>query len=114
MHRVGRVLSFFSSRRNWGSHTSSPEQASVTLSLPLGSGGEGVGEFQFRRGDRHCGTLGIYVLVHQCNRLGLVLHAGAIMSNYRYLHNTVINCPVLLYGLRKIHVDYPILCCIIL
>ncbi len=51
-HRVDRVLDFFSSRPNWdfpGGYT-----------LACGRGGGGGS--QFRRGDRHCGTLGLYVL----------------------------------------------------
>jgi hypothetical protein len=56
-HRVGRVLSF-SSRRNW---------VSVPPHLVPGGGAhslarEGMGESQFRLGDRHCGTLYICVL----------------------------------------------------
>jgi hypothetical protein len=67
MHRVGRVLSFFSSRRNWDSPTPHP-QASVPPHRLVPRGGahslarEGVGESQFRRGDILCGTLYIYVL----------------------------------------------------
>ncbi len=66
-HRVGRVLSFFSSRRNWDSPTPRP-LASVPSPPLLGGEGHthwrerGVGESQFRRGDIHCGTLYIYVL----------------------------------------------------
>ncbi len=67
LHRVGRVLSFFSSRRNWDSPT---PHTQVSVSPPLlipGRGthslaGEGAGESQFRRGDMHCGTLYIHVL----------------------------------------------------
>jgi hypothetical protein len=66
-HRVGRVLSFFSSRRNWDSPTPHP-QASVPcvppLAPPLVPGGgahslarERVGESMFRLGDINCGTL---------------------------------------------------------
>ncbi len=68
-HRGGRVLSFFSSRRNWDSPNPSPacEWASPTPRPVLGGGThslarEGLGESQFRRGDTHCGTLYIYVL----------------------------------------------------
>jgi hypothetical protein len=67
-HREGRVLSFFSSRRNWDS-PSPHTQASVPPPLPFGSGGgahslarEGVGVSHAQRGDRHIGTLYIYVL----------------------------------------------------
>jgi hypothetical protein len=63
-HRVGRVLSFFSSRKNWDSPNPSPAGECP----PTDSGGrahslarEGLGEPQFRRGDIHCGTLYIYV-----------------------------------------------------
>jgi hypothetical protein len=86
-HRVGRVLSFFSSRRNWdspnpstaGECASPPSRGEGTLAgergvgrvpipttghtLSWGGGGahspavEGLGESQFRREDTHCGTL---------------------------------------------------------
>ncbi len=45
IHRVGRVLSFFSSRRNWDSPN------------PSLAGERGVWESQFRRGDIHCGRV---------------------------------------------------------
>jgi hypothetical protein len=69
--RVDRVLSFFSSRPNWDSPTPSP---AGKRALPFGSGGEGiyslagegVGEPQFQRRDRHCGTLGVYVFSLFC------------------------------------------------
>ncbi len=67
-HRVERVLSFFPCRRNWDSPTPLPADECAP---PFGSGGytfacgrEG-GVFQFQRGDRHCGTLGIFVLCEQ-------------------------------------------------
>jgi hypothetical protein len=59
VHRVGRVLSFLSSRRNWDYPSLSP-RASVPPSLRFWGGGahslarEGVGESQFRQGDIHC------------------------------------------------------------
>ncbi len=76
-HRVGRVLSFFSSRRNWDSPNATPHpQASVPAPHhPVLGGGahllarEGLGESQFRRGDIHCGTLYIYVLCASTSRL---------------------------------------------
>ncbi len=65
-HRVGRVLSFFSSRRNWDSPTPHPQASAPPPLWFQGKGtlasGKGVGESQFRRGDIHCGTLYIYVL----------------------------------------------------
>ncbi len=71
-HRVDRVLGFFASHPNWDSPTPSPAASQAGVSLnPVGSGGgegytnargRGGGGSQFRRGDRHCGTLGIYVL----------------------------------------------------
>ncbi len=61
-HIVGRVLSFFSSRRNWDSPT--PLAAGECANPTLWSGGrahslagEGLGKSQFRRGDIHCGAL---------------------------------------------------------
>ncbi len=39
-HQVGRVLSFFSNRRNWDSPTPSP--AGVCAPYPFGSGGRGT------------------------------------------------------------------------
>ncbi len=66
VHRVGRVLRFFSSRRNWDSPNPSPAGECAPPLVPGGRGtlaGErGVGESQFRRGDIHCGTLYIHVL----------------------------------------------------
>ncbi len=59
-HRVGRVLSFFSSRRNWDSLNPSPAGERIPPPPPpplVPRGGahslarEGVGESQFRRGD---------------------------------------------------------------
>ncbi len=66
-HRVGRVLSFLSSRWNWDSPTSSP---AGECAPPFGFWGrgahllarEGVGESQFRRGDIHRGTLWYFVV----------------------------------------------------
>ncbi len=61
-HRVGRVLSFFSSRPNWDSL--SPLAAGECDPPTFGKGGrahslagEELGESQFRRGDIHCGAL---------------------------------------------------------
>jgi hypothetical protein len=61
-HRVGRVLRFFSSRRNWDSPNPSPEGECAPTSLVRGGGAhsqarEGLGGSQFRLGDIHCGTL---------------------------------------------------------
>jgi hypothetical protein len=62
-HRVGRVLCFFSSRRNWDSPTPHPQACVPTHPLVrLGDGGgrahslagEGLGESQFRRGEILC------------------------------------------------------------
>jgi hypothetical protein len=66
-HRVDRVLGFFSSRPHWNSPTPSPAGECVPPPFGWGGGahslaGEWLGESQFRRGDRHCSTLGIYVL----------------------------------------------------
>ncbi len=67
-HRVDGVLSFFYGRRNWDFHPHPHTQTSVCTPPPLwfrGGGGahllerEGVGESQFERWDRYCGTLGI-------------------------------------------------------
>ncbi len=77
-HRVGRVLSFFSSRRNWDSPNPSPAGECAT---PFGSWGRGtlagergVGRVPFRRGDIHYGdTLYINVLCGNELRLKLLL-----------------------------------------
>ncbi len=56
-HRVGRVLSFFSSRRNWDSPNPSSPGECAPPPPPVMSGGahslgrEGLGVSQFRRGD---------------------------------------------------------------
>ncbi len=65
-HRVGRILSIFSNRQNWNSPTRSPAGECVPPSLRFRgegtlAGGRGVGEYQFRRGDIHCGTLCVYM-----------------------------------------------------
>ncbi len=61
------TVSLFSSRPNWDPHPPSP--AGECVPSPIGSGwthiaveGWGGRGFQFGRGGRHCGTLGIYVL----------------------------------------------------
>jgi hypothetical protein len=82
-HRVGRVLSFFSSRRHWDFPNPSPASECAPLPHPtpaLGGGAhslarEGLGEPQFRRGEIHCGTLYIYVLCGpgvRCNQRGFI------------------------------------------
>jgi hypothetical protein len=65
------VVGFFSSRPKWAPPPPHP-QVSVfpTPLVVVGEGGggthslagEGVGESPFRRGDRHCGILGLFVL----------------------------------------------------
>ncbi len=60
-HKVGRVLSLFSNRRNCDCPTPLAE-ASVPPTLCCGGrahslAGKGLGESQFRRGDIHCGVL---------------------------------------------------------
>jgi hypothetical protein len=61
-HRVGRVLSFISSRRNWDFPNPSPAVECVPPPGYAGRGTahslarEGLGESQFRRWDIHCGT----------------------------------------------------------
>jgi hypothetical protein len=63
IHRVDRVLGFFSSRPNWDSPTPSPADKCAPPPLVPGGDplacGKGVERSQFQRGDRHCGTLGI-------------------------------------------------------
>ncbi len=70
-HRVDRVLGFFSSRPNWDSPTpspwpsgcfSTPQPPLVPRGGPHSLAGEGGVGSQFGRGERHCGTLGVYVL----------------------------------------------------
>jgi hypothetical protein len=63
-NRVDIVLGFFSSRPNWDPPIPSPA-AECVPHLVQGvqfACRRGLGGSQFRRGDRHCGTLGIYVL----------------------------------------------------
>jgi hypothetical protein len=61
------VLSFSSNRRNWDSPNPSPAGECAPPPPVLGGGEhslarEGLGESQFRRGDRHCGSLYVFVL----------------------------------------------------
>ncbi len=79
-HRIDRVLSFSSSRPNWYFPTPSHAGGCVPPPPPLwfrGSilarGGEGVGESRVGRGDRHFGTLGVYVLCDECYSM---IHTG--------------------------------------
>jgi hypothetical protein len=58
------VLGFFSSCPNRDSRITSPAGDCVLLSSGSGAG-EGVWGSQFRRGDRHCGTLGRGVYIPQ-------------------------------------------------
>jgi len=63
-HRVGRVLSIFSSRHNLDSPNPSPVGECAP---PFWGEGhtrwrQGLGESKFRRRDIHCGTLYVYVL----------------------------------------------------
>jgi hypothetical protein len=65
IYRAGRVLSFFSSRRNWDYPNPSPAGECAPPPLVLGGRGTLAGERgvgRVRRGDIHCGTLYIYVL----------------------------------------------------
>ncbi len=62
VHRVGRVLSFFSSRRNWDSPTP-PSHPLVRRGRAHSLVGEGLGESQLRRGDIHCGTHKVLIYI---------------------------------------------------
>jgi hypothetical protein len=62
VHRVGRVLSLFSSRRNWDSPKPSPAGGSGGRGTLIGEKGGGRVPIPFRRGDVHCGTLHMFVL----------------------------------------------------
>jgi hypothetical protein len=68
MHRVGRVISFFSSRRNWDSPNPSPAGKIAPLWFrgeghSTLAGERGVGRVSIPTGrDIHCGTLSMYVL----------------------------------------------------
>jgi hypothetical protein len=77
-HRLHRVLSFFSSRPNWDSPP--PHTQAIVYPPPPGSGGatplrERGGGSQFPRGDRHCGSLDIYVFsgAHRRSKRGIVV-----------------------------------------
>jgi hypothetical protein len=65
-HRVGRELSFFSSRRNWDSPNPSPAGEYAPPPWFRGEGHtswrESGWKSQFQRADMHCGALYIYVL----------------------------------------------------
>jgi hypothetical protein len=69
-HKVGRVIIFFTSRRNWDSPNPSPVGECAPPPV-LGGGAhllerEGLGEPQFRRGDIHSGTLYIQYMYFVC------------------------------------------------
>jgi hypothetical protein len=69
-HRVDRGLGFFSSRPNWEPPPPHPQASAPPPLVPGGTLAcerEGGGS-QFGRGDRHCGTLGIYVLCNTANK----------------------------------------------
>ncbi len=80
-HRVGRVISVFSCRRNWDYPT--PLAAGECAPLPFGLGGgrahslagEGLEESQFRRGDIHCGAL--YTVLCNLNPMVHLLSVSA-------------------------------------
>ncbi len=65
-HRVGRVLSFFSSRRNWDSLNHSPRSpVGEYAPTPFGNGGRGPGSLAGERGgwDSPNSDEGTYTLV---------------------------------------------------
>jgi hypothetical protein len=83
-HRVDRVLCFFSSRLNWDYPI---PQASVSLLRFRGGGTllaeEGVGETQFRQGDRHCAWYPRYICT-----LCVILHInGKVIVNEGWCTN---------------------------
>jgi hypothetical protein len=79
-HRIDRVLGFFLQSSELGSPpTPSPSGKCVPPLIPEGKGdtlacGRGGGGSQLGRGDRHCGTLGTYVLCGREVRRGRRLH----------------------------------------
>ncbi len=104
-HRVGSVLSFFSSRRNWDSP---PSPLGVCAPPPwFGGGGThslageglGMGESQFRRGDIHCGTLYVFcictLLLTRDNQqlthrhLTGENHKPTITQNWQHIYGTI-------------------------
>jgi hypothetical protein len=107
--RRRRVLSFFSSHRSWDCLTPSPAGGCVSPPLVQGRGkqslvGEGVGESQFLRGDKPCGTLGINCGVQESAKAGgeaqLELRGrgipGAMLAPPgRHLHSRSVNLWVL-------------------
>jgi hypothetical protein len=92
-HRVGRVQSFFSSRRNWDSPTSLPAGECAPPPPPLwfrgiaqstlacGRGGEGVPNSDEGTYTVDCGTLYMYVLCEHKLRKKLTEK----MSSYSFL-----------------------------
>ncbi len=62
IHRVDRVLGFFSSRSNWNSPIPSPASEFDSGGRDTIACGRVDGGSQFRRGDRYCGTL--YMHIH--------------------------------------------------
>jgi hypothetical protein len=104
-HRVDRVLGFFSSRPNWDPHTLTRRWWLFPPPFVKGGGGThytvacGGGGGQLERGDRHCGTLGIYEVLCECTIAQVLAQkAQALWRNF-FSPNIAF---LMSWGLRKL------------
>jgi len=91
-HRVGRMLSFFSSRRNWdcpnpspAGECASPPLAPVTRGAAPSLAREGSGESQFQRGDIHSAWYSLYI----CNLCWVSFHRRSRSDPFSYVYTNL-------------------------
>jgi len=95
-HRVGRVLNFFSIRRNWDSHNPSPAGECAPHPIPgeaQSPAGEGLGESQFRRLEKKFSTLPTLCTQENTNKIAFCnlksrygIKSEVLPKKNRFLH----------------------------